>query len=127
MKIRNGFVSNSSSSSFIVFGFNSEDSDEVYDMVEKKVEAEEPYPSGKKLSWRIQNYFERYGIDYCYKEDWDYINRTEGIGCILDEGDKEKFNESLTKAEDVLKKFDEEHHTDFAKNSMIFSAYEENY
>ena len=126
MKIRSGFVSNSSSSSFIVFGFSSEDYDEVYDMVEKKVEAEDPYLSEKKLYWEIQNYLERYGIDYCSKGDWD-DNRTEGIGCILEEGSIEEFNESLKKAEDALKKFDKEHHTDFAKNSMIFSAYEENY
>ena len=126
MKIRNGFVSNSSSSSFIVFGFSSEDFDEVYDMVEKKVEAEDPYLSEKKLYWEIQNYLERYGIDYCSKGDW-VDNRTEGIGCILEEGSIGEFNESLKKAEDALKKFDEEHHTDFAKNSMIFSAYEENY
>ena len=126
MKIRNGFVSNSSSSSFIVFGFSSEDFDEVYDMVEKKVEAEDPYLSEKKLYWEIQNYLERYGIDYCCKRDWNY-NSTEGIGCILEEGSIEEFNASLKQAEDTLKKFDEEHHTDFAKNSKIFSAYEENY
>ena len=126
MKIRNGFVSNSSSSSFIVFGFSSEDFDEVYDMVEKKVEAEDPYLSEKKLNWEIQNYLERYGIDYCSKGDW-VDNCTEGIGCILEEGSIEEFNASLKQAEDILKKFDEEHHTDFAKNSMIFSAYEENY
>ncbi|MGN1178040.1 MAG: hypothetical protein ACI4SI_03255 [Candidatus Ornithospirochaeta sp.] len=126
MKIRSGFVSNSSSSSFIVFGFSSEDYDEMYDMVEKKIEEEDPYLSEKKLYWEIQNYLERYGIDYCHKGDWEY-NRTEGIGCILEEGSIEEFNESLKKAEDALKKFDEEHHTDFARNSKIFSAYEENY
>ncbi len=126
MKIRSGFVSNSSSSSFIVFGFSSEDSDRVYDMVKKKVEAEDPYLSDQKLFWRIQYYLERHGIDYCYKEDWNY-NHTDGIGCILEEGSIEEFNKSLEKAKEALEKFDEEHHTDFAKNSMIFSAFEENY
>ena len=126
MKIRSGFVSNSSSSSFIVFGFSSEDSDRVYDMVKKKVEAEDPYLSDQKLFWRIQYYLERRGIDYCYKEDWNY-NHTDGIGCILEEGSIEEFNKSLEKAKEALEKFDEEHHTDFAKNSMIFSAFEENY
>ena len=126
MKIRCGFVSNSSSSSFILLGFSSEDSDKVYDMVKEKVKKEDPYLSDQKLFWKIQYYLERHGIDYCYKEDWNY-NRTDGIGCILDEGSRETFIESLTKAEDILKKFDEEHHTDFAKNSMIFSAFEENY
>ena len=126
MKIRSGFVSNSSSSSFIVFGFSSEGSDRVYDMVKKKVEAEDPYLSDQKLFWRIQYYLERRGIDYCYKEDWNY-NHTDGIGCILEEGSIEEFNKSLEKAKEALEKFDEEHHTDFAKNSMIFSAFEENY
>ena len=127
MKIRNGFVSNSSSSSFILWGFGSEASDEVYDIVERKVEAEDPYLSGKKLYWEIQKYLERYGIDYCNKGDWDYNHHTEGIGCILEEGSKEEFNESWKKAEEALKKFDEDHHTDFAKNSRIFIAFVENY
>ena len=37
MKVRNGFVSNSSSSSFIVYGFSEDDSCEVYDIVEKSL------------------------------------------------------------------------------------------
>ena len=126
MKIRNGFVSNSSSSSFILFGFSSEDSDKVYSMVEEKVKKEDPYLSDQKLFWKIQYYLERRGIDYCYKEDWNY-NHTDGIGCILDEGNIEEFDKSLEKAKEALEKFDEEHHTDFAKNSKIFSAFEENY
>ena len=126
MKIRNGFISNSSSSSFILFGFSSEDSDKVYDMVKEKVKKEDPYLGDQKLFWKIQYYLERRGIDYCYKEDWNY-NHTDGIGCILDEGTIEEFDKSLEKAKEALEKFDEEHHTDFAKNSKIFSAFEENY
>ena len=126
MKIRRGFVSNSSSSSFILWGLSPEDSDKAYDMVKKKVEEEEPYLSEEDTFWRINYYFERHGLDYCYKEDWNY-NRTDGIGRILDEGDRETFIKSLEKAEDIIKKFDEEHHTDFAKNCKIFSAWEENY
>ena len=126
MKIRNGFISNSSSSSFILFGFSSEDSDKVYDMVKEKVKKEDPYLSDQKLFWKIQYYLERRGIDYCYKEDWNY-NHTDGIGCILDEGNIEEFDKSLGEAKEALEKFDEEHHTDFAKNSKIFSAFEENY
>ena len=126
MKIRSGFVSNSSSSSFILFGFSSEDSDKVYSMVKEKVKKEDPYLSDQKLFWKIQYYLERRGIDYCYKEDWNY-NHTDGIGCILDEGNIEEFDKSLEKAKGALENFDEEHHTDFAKNSKIFSAFEENY
>ena len=126
MKIRNGFISNSSSSSFILFGFSSEDSDKVYSMVKEKVKKEDPYLSDQKLFWKIQYYLERRGIDYCYKEDWNY-NHTDEIGCILDEGNIEEFDKSLEKAKEALEKFDEEHYTDFAKNSKIFSAFEENY
>ena len=126
MKIRNGFISNSSSSSFILFGFSSEDSDKVYDMVKEKANEEDPYLSDHKLFAKRQYYLERRGIDYCYKEDWNY-NHTDGIGCILDEGNIEEFDKSLEKAKEALEKFDEEHHTDFAKNSKIFSAFEENY
>ena len=126
MKIRNGFISNSSSSSFILFGFSSEDSDKVYSMVKEKVKKEDPYLSDQKLFWKIQYYLERRGIDYCYKEDWNY-NHTDGIGCILDEGNIEEFDKSLEKAKEALEKFDEEHHTAFAKNPKIFSAFEENY
>lgn len=124
MKIRHGFVSNSSSSSFILYGFSPDDSDKVYDMLKKKFEAEDSYLSEKELFYKIQCYLERCGIDYRYKEDWNY-NHTDGIGCILEEGSREKFDESLKEAEDALKKFDEEHHTDFAKNLKIFSAFEE--
>ena len=126
MKIKSGFVSNLSSSSFIVWGFSSADSDRVYDLVEKKVLEKEPCLRDKYKFWRVQSYLESYGIDYCYTGDWDY-NHTEGIGCILEEGSLEDFNESLKKAEDALKTFDEEHHTDFARNSRIFSAFEESY
>ena len=42
MKIRNGFVSNSSSSSFVVYGFSTDDSCKVYDMLEKKFKEEDP-------------------------------------------------------------------------------------
>ena len=126
MKIRSGFVSNSSSSSFIIWGFSPEDSDKAYDMVKKKIEKEEPHLSESDIFWRVNYYFMSRGIDYCFKEQWNY-EHTDGIGCVLDEGDRETFNKSLEEAEGVIKKFDEEHHTDFARNCKIFSVFEDSH
>lgn len=122
MKIRSGFVSNSSSSSFIVCGFSTDDSCEAYNILEKKLKEEDPYMSDIDVRWNIHSYLEKCGIDYYSSEDG-----TEGIGCILEEGSREKFNESLKKAENALKKFDEDHHTDFAKNHVIYSVFESDY
>lgn len=121
MKIRSGFVSNSSSSSFIIWGFSTGDSCKVYDMLKKKFEEENPYLSDEDIYWKIQCYLDRRGIGYCCREDW---YDTKEIGCILEEGSRKKFDESLKKAEDTLKKFNEEHHTDFSKNHKIYSAFE---
>ena len=126
MKIRSGFVSNSSSSSYILWGFSPEDSDKAYDMVKEKVKKEEPHLSEINVFWRVNYYFRSRGIDYCFKEQWNY-EHTDGIGCVLDEGDKETFNKSLEEAEGVIKKFDEEHHTDFARNCKIFSVFEDSH
>ena len=120
MKIRNGFVSNSSSSSFVVYGFNTDDSCEVYDMLEKKFKEEDPYMSEGDVRWSIQEYLEKRGIDYCFYNEWD---DTKEIGYILEEGSKETFNKSLEKAEDTLRKFNEEHHTDFVKGHKIYSVF----
>ena len=126
MKIRSGFVSNSSSSSYILWGFSPEDSDKAYDMVKEKVKKEEPHLSESDIFWRVNYYFMSRGIDYCFKEQWNY-EHTDGIGCVLDEGSRETFNKSLEEAEGIIKKFDEEHHTDFARNCKIFSAFEDNH
>ena len=126
MKIRSGFVSNSSSSSYILWGLSPEDSDKAYDMVKEKVKKEEPHLSESGIFWRVNYYFMSRGIDYCFKEQWNY-EHTDGIGCVLDEGDRETFNKSLEEAEDIIKKFDEEHHTDFARNCKIFSVFEDSH
>ena len=124
MKVRNGFVSNSSSSSFIVCGFSTDDSCEVYNILEKKFKEEDPSISERDVRWKIHSYLEKCGIDYYFHNEW---NGDEGIGCILEEGSREKFNESLKKAENALKKFDEDHHTDFAKNHEIYSVFKIDY
>lgn len=129
MKVRSGFVSNSSSSSFIVCGFNEEDSCKVYDMLKDKFKVEGSYISGNYISereiyWKVDSYLKEHGIDYLYQEECNDMVR---IGCILGEGSREKFDESLKKAENTLKKFDEDHHTDFTKNHKIYSVFEEDF
>ena len=130
MKIRNGFVSNSSSSSFIVCGFSTNDSCKVYDMLKERFEEEDPCISEEDVYWKAHVYLTERGLDYLYQ--WDYFRQgewkaTEEIGCILEEGSKERFDESLKKAEDTLKKFDEEHRTDFAKGRKIYSVFEKDF
>ena len=124
MKIRNGFVSNSSSSSFIVCGFSKDDSCEVYNILEKKLKEEDPSIDEDDMSWSIYCYLKERGINYVNHGEW---NDTEEIGCILEEGSGKEFNESLKKAENSLKKFDEEHHTDFAKDYRVYSVFKTDY
>ena len=124
MKVRNGFVSNSSSSSFIVCGFSADNSCEAYNMLKEKFRKENPDISEKELYWKVYAYLQSCGIDYCHREEW---NDTEDIGCILEEGSRERFDESLKKAEDILEKFDKEYHTDFARDYRIYSVFEEDY
>ena len=124
MKVRYGFVSNSSSSSFIVCGFSKDDSCEVYDIIEKKLKEEDPSVEEDDMSWSIYCYLKKRGINYVNHGEW---NDTEEIGCILEEGSGENFNESLKKAENSLKKFDEEHHTDFAKDYRVYSVFKTDY
>ena len=124
MKVRNGFVSNSSSSSFIVYGFSEDDSCEAYNIIEKKLKEEDPSIEEDDIRWSIYCYLKERGIGYLHHEEW---NDTEEIGCILEEGSGDRFNESLKKAESSLKKFDEEHHTDFAKDYRVYSVFQTDY
>lgn len=122
MKIRSGFVSNSSSSSFIVYGFSTDNSCKIYDILKEKLKEEDPYISDVDVYWKIYFYLREYGIDYFHHEE---SNDTKEIGCVLEEVDGEGFNESMKKAEDTLKKFDEDHHTDFTKDYKIYRVFED--
>ena len=124
MKVRFGFVSNSSSSSFIVCGFNEDDSCEVYNILENKLKEEDPSIDEEDMHWSIYCYLKERGINYLNHGE---LKDTEEIGCILEEGSGKEFNESLKKAEDSLKKFDEEHHTDFAKDYRVYSVFKIDY
>lgn len=128
MKIRNGFVSNSSSSSFIVYGFSSDDSinKSIYDIVVNKIREKDDSMTSSKLKSRVSKYLDNHGLDFCFYDDDDY-DLIPTIGCVLTEGDVYKFEESLKKSKEVLSKFDKDHGTDFSKSAKIFSYYEEDY
>ena len=76
------------------------------------------------MRWSIYCYLKERGINYVHHDEW---NGTEEIGCVLEEGSGKEFNESLKKAESSLKKFDEEHHTDFAKDYRVYSVFQTDY
>lgn len=124
MKIRNGFVSNSSSSSFIVYGFgNSRDRQEMYDTVTNILDRDSNWDklSDYGKARRVETYLYCKGVDYF---NYDYDNSDiECIGCELQEGTEEKFLESLEKAKKTLKSFDEEHGTHFADKAIITSDF----
>ena len=58
-------------------------------------------------------------LNLAFNYDWDW--ERPDIGYRLEEGSKDEFNRSLEKAETIFKKFDEDHNTDFSKNSIIYS------
>ena len=118
MKIRNGFVSNSSSSSFIVYGFSSDDSDKVYKLIVDKLLKENPILDRDDMYENIEEYLNNHGLNF-FHYDWDW--KRPDIGYRLEEGSKDKFNRSLEKAETVFKKFDEDHNTNFTKNAIVYS------
>ena len=122
MKIRNGFVSNSSSSSFIVYGFgNSDVLQELYDTVTDILDKDNSLNdlTYDEMAEVVTAYLDSKGVNYCH---YDYDNSyIECIGCELREGTEKEFMESLEKAKKTLKAFDEEHGTHFADDAMIIS------
>ena len=119
MKIRGGFISNSSSSSFILYGFSSDVSEKVYNIVEEFL-AEDPTIDRDNLFGEVVDYLDDYYGLSCLGYDqlgWDGIE----IGYNLEEGSKEEFNRSLKKAEAALEEFDKDFATDFAKKAIIYS------
>jgi len=83
MKIRSGFVSNSSSSSFVLLGIKIEDSNyqqlcENYldkELLEKEIKEQ------KESKW----YNEKYGVEYS-EIWWENNNTIEGFDIIQDDG-----------------------------------------
>jgi hypothetical protein len=97
MKIRNGFVSNSSSSSFIITGINfSVHSDDLDDKFRHDLEECEDE------MWEV---FDKYGIEYVGDEDGEYIgiatNFTDETRTI-----KQLKEEAFNKLKKVFKKLD---------------------
>lgn len=109
--------------SLIIYGYNEEDSHEVYDLVEKKLLRENPSLNKNLIQDDISAYFERYGMNYfCYNLDWGEIC----IGCNLPGIETQKnFIESIKEKEKLFKKFDEDHGTKFSRNAIIYSAISE--
>ena len=72
MKIRNGFVSNSSSSSFIVYGFgNSDVLQELYDTVTSILDQDSSLDNltYDELAEMVTSYLDSKGVNYCH---YDY-------------------------------------------------------
>lgn len=122
MKIRNGFVSNSSSSSFIVYGFgNSDVLQELYDTVTDILDKDNSLNdlTYDEMAEVVTSYLDSKGVNYCH---YDYDNSyIECVGCELREGTEKEFMESLEKAKKTFKDFDKEHGTNFADKAVIIS------
>ena len=84
MKIRNGFVSNSSSSSFIVYGFGNYDVlHELYSMVNEIRDKDSSLGdlTYEEMAEEVEAYLSKKGVDYFH---YDYDNSDiECIGCEL--------------------------------------------
>lgn len=122
MKIRNGFVSNSSSSSFIVYGFGNYDArHELYDTVNDILDKDSSLAdlTYEEMTEEVEAYLDSKGVNHFH---YDYDNSDiECIGCELREGTEKEFMESLEKAKKTFKAFDEEHGTNFADKAVIIS------
>jgi hypothetical protein len=93
MKIRKGFVSNSSTSSFIVAGYRVEKDNKLWEKIKQKL-----YPNGVSkdtpewdIRYEIKEYIEqKYGV--IYVNDWENVRfdceeDEEIVGAVISDGD----------------------------------------
>ena len=88
MKVRSGFVSNSSSSSFVVlFPREPKSASDVKDMLFKKNKKFFPHPYEEKVSWPVETVAETVWVDICdqKKNDFSVAEEILGSGTIDDE------------------------------------------
>ena len=105
-KIRNGFVSNSSSSSFIISGISLEENDLARRLDISPEDSEEnEIENGESLSEIIEDKLDKMGIDYYYDYDSNIFSIGVSLPGYIEDGAsivKEDIESAFKKAEKVL-------------------------
>ena len=125
MKIRNGFISNSSSSSFIIYAYNREESTKIYKIVVNKIKSENPSIKDIFLPSEVRRYiFFNYGLDLI---EFDNYSKECVIGCCIDDYKTEsQFRKSLDNFTGIFDRFNKDHNIDFFSEAEIFSKANDN-
>ena len=125
MKIRSGFVSNSSSSSFIIYAYNREESTKIYEIIASKLKSENPSINDYFLPSEVRGYiYSNYGLDLI---EFDNYFKECIIGCYLDDYKTEsQFRKSLDKSSEIFNKFNKDHNIDFYSEAKVFSKVNDN-
>ena len=93
MKIRSGFVSNSSTSSFLIYGT---------EMTPKMTKLLEAKQEGDKDDFDLYEFLEEKGLEYCTETDWGNIVGVSFITIGEDETPRQFKAKVKTKLEEVF-------------------------